>query len=85
MAGKHPLEDLAPRHIVAKELFQQRVAGKDVYLDISMIDRFEARFPTITALCEENGVSLKTENSSCPGLSFSDGGNCRRLGRPNID
>ena len=34
MKGKHPLEDLAPRHIVAKELFRHRVGGKDVYLDI---------------------------------------------------
>ncbi|MFJ7933504.1 L-aspartate oxidase [Sporosarcina sp. NPDC096371] len=75
MAGKHPLEDLAPRHIVAKELFQQRVAGKDVYLDISKIDRFEARFPTITAMCEANGVSLKERKIPvAPGCHFLMGG-----------
>lgn len=71
MAGKHPLEDLAPRHIVAKELFEQRMVGKDVYLDISMIDHFENKFPTITALCHANGVSLEERRIPVgPGCHF---------------
>ncbi|WP_318617423.1 L-aspartate oxidase [Sporosarcina sp. YIM B06819] len=75
MAGKHLLEDLAPRHIVAKELFQQRMAGKDVYLDISMIDHFEDKFPTITALCQANGLSLEKQRIPvAPGCHFLMGG-----------
>ncbi|MER2089835.1 MAG: L-aspartate oxidase [Sporosarcina sp.] len=75
MKGVHPQEDLAPRHIVAKEMFQRRVVGRDVYLDISMISRFEHKFPTITALCQANGVSL--ENGKLPvatGCHFLMGG-----------
>ena len=53
MAGKHSLKDLAPRHIVAKEIFQQRVKGKTVYLDITLIDGFEQKFPTISAMCQD--------------------------------
>ena len=49
MAGKHSLKDLAPRHIVAKEIFRQRVKGNAVYLDITPIDGFEQKFPTISA------------------------------------
>lgn len=75
MAGKHPLEDLAPRHIVAKELYQQRMAGMDVYLDISMIDHFEDKFPTITALCLANDVSLEEQKIPvAPGCHFLMGG-----------
>ena len=75
MAGKHPLEDLAPRHIVAKELFEQRMLGKDVYLDISMIDHFEDKFPTITALCQNNNVSLTDGKIPvAPGCHFLMGG-----------
>ncbi|WP_342512162.1 L-aspartate oxidase [Sporosarcina sp. FSL K6-1522] len=75
MTGKHPLGDLAPRHIVAKELYQQRVAGREVYLDISMIERFEAQFPTITALCHANGVSFDEQKIPvAPGCHFLMGG-----------
>ncbi len=75
MAGKHPLEDLAPRHIVAKELFEQRMVGQDVYLDISMIDHFEDKFPTITALCQANGLSLEERKIPvAPGCHFLMGG-----------
>lgn len=75
MKGKHPLEDLAPRHLVAKELFQRRTAGEDVYLDISMISQFEQKFPTITAICQENEVSIASGKIPvAPGCHFLMGG-----------
>ena len=75
MSGKHPQEDLAPRHLVAKELFQCRVAGGEVYLDIRMISRFEQKFPTITAMCQANSVSLASGKLPvAPGCHFLMGG-----------
>lgn len=75
MKGKHPLEDLAPRHIVAKELFQRRAAGEDVYLDISMINHFEQKFPTITAICQANEVPIACGRIPvAPGCHFLIGG-----------
>lgn len=75
MKGKHLLEDLAPRHIVAKEIFHQREAGNDVYLDISRIARFEEKFPTITALCHKNGILIESGKIPvAPGCHFLMGG-----------
>lgn len=58
MTGIHPLGDLAPRHITAHTLFQKRQNGEQTYIDISPIQNFEQRFPTITALCQTNDVNL---------------------------
>lgn len=75
MAGKHPLEDLAPRHLVAREIYEQRLSGHDVYLDISMICDFNEKFPTITSLCEANGVLIeKGRIPVAPGCHFLMGG-----------
>ena len=67
--------DLGPRHIVAKAIFMHRLAGDEVFLDISMIDNFEGKFPTITALCEKNNVSLRDKKIPvAPGCHFLMGG-----------
>lgn len=87
MKGKHLLEDLAPRHIVAKEIFQQRIMGNEVYLDISHISRFEDKFPTITALCRANGISLTDRKIPvAPGCHFLMGGIAvDSIGQTSID
>lgn len=75
MKGEHPLEDLAPRDIVARSLYKEMLTGNRVFLDISMISNFEKHFPTITHLCESNGI--KIENGLIPvipGAHFSMGG-----------
>ena len=75
MAGKHSLKDLAPRHIVAKEIFRQRVKGNAVYLDITPIDGFEQKFPTISAMCQTNGIALEDGRIPvAPGCHFLMGG-----------
>ena len=56
MRGVHELEDLAPRHVVAQTIYQHMEQGEIIYLDISMIDYFSDRFPTVTALCEQYGL-----------------------------
>lgn len=59
MDGIHPLRDLAPRHIVSQTIFSYIKKGKPIFLDISEVDHFVNRFPTITNLCEQYGIDLK--------------------------
>ena len=49
--GVHPLGDLAPRDVVANAVTaaMERTGHPCVYLDISAIDDFVTRFPTVTA------------------------------------
>jgi L-aspartate oxidase len=75
MKSVHPLEDLAPRDIVARTIFHEMINGNKVYLDISMIENFEEHFPTITALCNSQGVSIQEGLIPViPGAHFSMGG-----------
>lgn len=75
LEGKHPLGDLAPRHIVAKEIYEERLAGKDVFLDISKIQNFSEKFPTVTAICEKHRISVKDGKIPvAPGCHFLMGG-----------
>lgn len=75
MENIHPLKELAPRHIVAKEIYEQRLQGKEVYLDISSITSFTSKFPTITKLCEQQSISLSTKKIPvAPGCHFLMGG-----------
>lgn len=75
MEGVHPLLDLAPRHITAFEIYKHRAQGKNVYLDISMIKNFNEKFPTITKLCQEHGISLQQGLIPvAPGSHFTMGG-----------
>lgn len=75
MNGLHPMLDLAPRDVVARAIFNEICNGKKIYLDISMIDDFASRFPTITNLCIKNKIQI--ENGLIPvvpGAHFSMGG-----------
>ena len=60
----HYQADLAPRDVVARAIMQQMKETDSNYvnLDISQIgiEKFRRRFPTITSLCEENGIDLTT-------------------------
>lgn len=53
MAAIHPLADLAPRDVVARAIHQAmaRTNAEHLWLDATMIDDFERRFPTIWAAC----------------------------------
>lgn len=75
MKGIHPLEDLAPRHIVAQEIYQAMKQGRKVYLNIQQVARFTTRFPTISKLCEANGVIVENQLIPVsPGAHFLMGG-----------
>lgn len=75
MQGVHPLLDLAPRHITAHTLFKKRSLGEQTFLDISSIEGFAEKFPTITQLCEDNGIQIKDGLLPvAPGSHFLMGG-----------
>lgn len=75
MDGKHPLGDLAPRHITAYEMNKMRANGQEVFIDISKIENFDQKFPTIHALCYQNDVNLSNGRIPiAPGSHFLMGG-----------
>ncbi len=63
MRGVHPLADLAPRDIVSRTIAQVlRTRSLDhVWLDATMIDRFEQRFPTIWSACSRNDLDPRRD------------------------
>jgi L-aspartate oxidase len=67
MAGVHPLEDLAPRDVVAAAITRRMAeapGGVDdhVYLDATHLgERFYERFPSITAACRDAGIDPARE------------------------
>src|SRR5205814_9191947 len=51
MLERHRLAELAPRDVVAREIFRRKVGGKHVYLDARMLRKnFQKRFPGIFAI-----------------------------------
>jgi L-aspartate oxidase len=75
MEGIHPMKDLAPRHVVSQRIYEYLKKGEQVFLDISSIKEFSKRFPTITAICEENGICLaEGKIPVAPGSHFLMGG-----------
>ncbi|MGM0844096.1 MAG: L-aspartate oxidase [Bacillota bacterium] len=75
MDGVHPLKELAPRHVVAQQIFEQRQMGKEVYLSIESIKDFEMKFPSISAMCRQNGIDLSLGKIPVsPGCHFMMGG-----------
>lgn len=89
MRGIHPLLDLAPRHITAHTLFTMRMNGEETYIDITNIDNFTDKFPTIAKLCHGNNIDLTTGLIPVtPGSHFLMGGivadPCGRTTTPHL-
>lgn len=74
MRGKHPLEDLAPRDIVAREIFKVKQENGKLFLDITKVENFKERFPSIYKMCIKAGVLEKGLISVAPGAHFIMGG-----------
>lgn len=81
MAGVHPLEDLAPRDVVAAAISRclQRAPGgigDHVFLDATGIgDRFPERFPSITAACRSIGIDpVRDRIPVAPAAHYACGG-----------
>src|SRR6476646_9052036 len=57
MTRRHKLAELAPRDIVAREIFREKKGGRTVWLDARKLGRsFQKRFPGIFALCKARGI-----------------------------
>jgi L-aspartate oxidase len=62
MTRRHRLAELAPRDIVAREIFREQRAGSRVWLDARKIARtFARRFPGIFAVCRARGIDPRKE------------------------
>jgi L-aspartate oxidase len=90
MTGRHPLADLAPRDVVAKEITKRmRETGAPcVYLDgRDLGPRIWAhRFPTILAACERHGIDPVSEPIPVvPAAHYASGGvRTDRWGRTSV-
>jgi L-aspartate oxidase len=87
MDGVHPLKDLGPRHVVSQRIYDFLKNGKQVYLDISKIEDFQRRFPSITSICENNGICIADGKIPvAPGSHFLMGGiKTDLIGRSSIE
>ena len=57
MVKKSKLAELAPRDIVAREIFREQAKGSHVWLDARKLGKgFQKRFPGIFALCKARGI-----------------------------
>jgi L-aspartate oxidase len=88
MAGVHPLGDLAPRDVVARQVWQAQRAGRRVVLDArnAAIDWSDA-FPTVLALCRAHGIDPRSQAIPVtPAAHFHMGGiACDAFGRTSVD
>ncbi len=86
MVGVHPLEDLAPRDVVAAAISRRMAeapGGVDdhVYLDATHLGQsFYERFPSITAACREIGIDPARQRIPvAPAAHYACGGVPARL------
>jgi L-aspartate oxidase len=62
MTRRHRLAELAPRDIVAREIFREQQAGSAVFLDARKIGRsFARRFPGIYHICLARGIDPRKD------------------------
>lgn len=81
MAGVHPLEDLAPRDVVAAAISRRMAeapggVGDHVFLDATHLgEEFYERFPSITASCRAAGIDPAHERIPvAPAAHYACGG-----------
>ena len=77
MSAIHPLADLAPRDVVAKEISRQMAASgaKHVWLDARSIKDFADRFPNIYASCRNIDINpLQDLIPVAPASHYASGG-----------
>ena len=62
MPERHRLAELAPRDVVAREIFAERQRTGQVFLDArEMGEKFPERFPGIFALCTARGIDPRVD------------------------
>jgi L-aspartate oxidase len=62
MPQRHRLAELAPRDVVAREIFREQRSGGRVFLDARRLgESFTQRFPGIFALCRARGIDPRED------------------------
>jgi L-aspartate oxidase len=62
MPKRHKLAELAPRDVVAREIFREGQGGRRVWLDARKLGaEWPDRFPGIFAICMARGIDPRTE------------------------
>ncbi|MGH7710171.1 MAG: L-aspartate oxidase, partial [Gemmatimonadaceae bacterium] len=62
MVKRHRLAELAPRDVVAREIYREKQRSGHVWLDATSLgDDFATRFPGIFALCRARGIDPRSE------------------------
>jgi L-aspartate oxidase len=63
MVDAHPAAELAPRDVVAREIWRQMQAGHTVFLDgrAAIGAYFPTRFPTVFAHCQQHGLDPRRD------------------------
>ena len=62
MLKRHKQAELAPRDVVAREIFREKTGGRRVWLDATALGKsFEKRFPGIFAICRARGVDPRKD------------------------
>jgi L-aspartate oxidase len=63
MEAEHPDKELAPRDVVARAIWRQRMEGHEVFLDARQAvgEEFPQQFPTVFKLCQEEGLDPRIE------------------------
>lgn len=62
MPARHRMAELAPRDVVAREIFREQRLGGRVFLDATKLQvPFEVRFPGIFRLCKARGIDPRSE------------------------
>lgn len=76
MEGRHPLADLAPRDVVARQVWQCQQSGSRVWLDASELQgNWLTGFPTVYAICRQHGIDpLSQRIPVTPAAHFHMGG-----------
>ncbi|WP_141452768.1 FAD-binding protein [Pseudoxanthomonas sp. z9] len=76
MLGHHPLGDLAPRDVVARQVWQAQQAGQRIWLDATHLhETWLLQFPTVYALCRAHGIDPRVQRIPVtPAAHFHMGG-----------
>ena len=63
MVGVHPNNELAPRDIIAQNIFKQIESGNSVFLDCrkNILANFKDRFPQVHTYCVKAGINPEEE------------------------
>ena len=62
MLGVHPENELAPRDLVAQNLFKQIEQGNSVFLDCRKVSsEFETKYPQVASYCQAAGLNPKKD------------------------